>query len=381
MGGVFLIHDDGKLVEMAEQRYDTEDLLQDLIAKYPSVLSGDQTVADKPRRWLLVSREVAVPGEEGGADRWSLDHLFLDQDAIPTFIEVKRSSDTRIRREVVGQMLDYAANAIVYWPVEVIQAKLRARCEHEHLDLERLLSDRLGVEGPDQNSFWLDVKTNLQAGRVRMVFVSDEIPAELQRIVEFLHEQMDPAEVLAVEMKQYVREGRKILVPRIVGRTAAPKPSGREWDAPTFMQELQVRTSTAEVEVARKILAWSQEKVGELCWGRGGRSGSFIPVFVHDGVRHQLFAVYTYGSLEVYFQYYAAKKPFDSEERRREILTRLNEIPGVRLPANSIARRPSIPLKALRNPGGLKTLLGTFDWILEQIRLSSSERADAKEEG
>jgi hypothetical protein len=38
----------------------------------------------------------------------------LDQDAIPAIVEVKRSTDTRIRREVVGQMLDYAANSVVY---------------------------------------------------------------------------------------------------------------------------------------------------------------------------------------------------------------------------------------------------------------------------
>jgi hypothetical protein len=62
-----------------------------------------------PRRFLLVRREAPVPDRENGGIRWSIDHLFLDQDAIPTLVEVKRSSDTRIRREVVGQMLDYAA--------------------------------------------------------------------------------------------------------------------------------------------------------------------------------------------------------------------------------------------------------------------------------
>jgi hypothetical protein len=45
----------------------------------------------------------------GGA-WWSLDHLVVDQDAVPTFVEVKRASDTPARREVVAQMLDYAAN-------------------------------------------------------------------------------------------------------------------------------------------------------------------------------------------------------------------------------------------------------------------------------
>ena len=54
-------------------------------------------------------------------NRWSLDHLFLDQEGIPTFVECKRSTDTRARREVVAQMLDYAANGLQYWSMERIQ--------------------------------------------------------------------------------------------------------------------------------------------------------------------------------------------------------------------------------------------------------------------
>jgi hypothetical protein len=34
----------------------------------------------------------------------------VDEAGVPTLVEVKRSSDTRARREVVARMLDYAAN-------------------------------------------------------------------------------------------------------------------------------------------------------------------------------------------------------------------------------------------------------------------------------
>jgi hypothetical protein len=57
-----------------------------------------------PRRWIVVAREVGLPSEDAGADRWSVAHRLLAPDGIPTLVEVKRSSDTRIRREVVGQM-------------------------------------------------------------------------------------------------------------------------------------------------------------------------------------------------------------------------------------------------------------------------------------
>ena len=45
---------------------------------------------------------------------------------------------------------------------------------------------------------------------MRLVFLADEIPSELRRIVEFLNQQMDPAEVLAVEVRQFIgREDAK----------------------------------------------------------------------------------------------------------------------------------------------------------------------------
>ena len=58
-----------------------------------------------------------------------------------------------------------------------------------------------------------------------MVFVADEIPAELRRVVEFPNEQMDSAEVLAIEIKQYVGEGMRTLVPRVIGQKEGPGPS------------------------------------------------------------------------------------------------------------------------------------------------------------
>src|SRR6266508_697252 len=58
---------------------------------------------------------------------------------------------------------------------------------------------RISEAEPDQ--FWQAVKVNLQAGRVRLVFVADRIPPELRRVIEFLNAQMDPAEVLGVEIK------------------------------------------------------------------------------------------------------------------------------------------------------------------------------------
>ena len=121
-GAIFVLKGDDELVEMRQEGYLLEAHLQDLLAKYPSLLAGDGVNPTAPRRWLLVRKEAGLADREDGGARWALDHLFLDQDAVPTLVEVKRSTDTRIRREVVGQMLDYAANAVVYLPIEQLQA-------------------------------------------------------------------------------------------------------------------------------------------------------------------------------------------------------------------------------------------------------------------
>lgn len=151
---------------MEEREYVSEDVLQDLIAKYPNLLAGDEMDENEPRKWLLVEREQVLPYDDSGLKLFYIDHLFLDQDGVPTIVETKRSSDSRLRREVVAQMLDYASNAIIYLPVEEIISNITLN--YPGRDVEELLQDELGLE-ISLEEFWEKVKTNLQAGKIRMV--------------------------------------------------------------------------------------------------------------------------------------------------------------------------------------------------------------------
>lgn len=227
--GIFVIDDASSLVPMAIHEYEAEAVLQDLLTNHPALLAGESD--SSARRFALIKQEAGVPSQEGGANRWSLDHLFVDNEAIPTFVEVKRATDSRIRREVVGQMVDYAANALTYWEI----ATLRDQFESHHADPGEALRDLLGEE-PDVEGFWERVRTNLTAKKVRLVFVADDIPPELRAAIEFLNEQMQNVEVLGLEVKQYAGEsGLKTLVATTIGKTQAAQqakgqrePSGRE---------------------------------------------------------------------------------------------------------------------------------------------------------
>lgn len=220
MGTIFLRYG-AEFVAMHEQPYEAESLLQTLLADHPEVLVGG-TEGESPG-WVLIKREAGVADSDDGGSRWSLDHLFLDGEGVPTLVEVKRSSDTRARREVVAQMLDYAANAAAFWRVERLRAWFEAECERRAADPAAVLDAACGASDPA--GYWERVGTNLAAGRVRLVFVADEISPELSRIVEFLNERMSETEVLAIEVKQYVDvDGqRQTVVPRVVGQTESAK--------------------------------------------------------------------------------------------------------------------------------------------------------------
>ncbi len=323
---------------------------------------------DEPRRWLLVDREVGIPAAEDAGDRWSVDHLFIDQDGIPTIVEVKRSSNTQIRREVIGQMLDYAANAVVYWPVESLRARFEARCNVDEREPDVALADLLGGEA-DADAFWAKVKTNLQAGKVRLVLVADVIPAECRRVIEFLSTQMDPAEVLAVEIKQYVGADLKTLVPRVLGQKTKETPQSKQWNEESFFNALANKRpgQQAEIRAARELLRWAQRRCPTIWWGKGKQDGSFFPMFEHAGTWHWLFSVWTYARVSIQFGMMKSKPPFHDEEMRRELLRRLNAINGVTIPYDAISTYPSITLSTLAQGQAVPEFLETFDWVIDQI--------------
>lgn len=369
--GMFALQEGSGIIELRESPYASEDLLQSYLADHPALMPGDQINPSAPRRWLLVQRELGIPGEEDGTSRWSLDHLFLDQEAVPTLVEVKRSSDTRIRREVVGQMLDYAANAVAYLKVGDLQDAFATDCTRQGKDPDVVLREVLGID-LEIDAFWQRVKTNLQAGRIRLVFLADRIPMELRRIVEFLNEQMDPAEVIAVEIRQFEGPGLRTLVPRVYGVTAesesrkAASPRGARWDEERFFGAL--RSSRPEgVLVVKSLLAWAESHADRIDWGAGLSSGSFTPVILTPDAWYPLFSLYTNGTFEIPFQYLKTRPAFISETSRGELWARYQSVPGISLQKPSLDKRPWFNCMNLP-PESITAIQETLVWCIERAR-------------
>jgi hypothetical protein len=252
MGSTSLFLRDGdELIALAEQEYEAEDVLQELLAKYPELLPGDAMNPDDPRRFVLIKREARVAGME-------LDHLFVDQDAVPTLVESKRGTNTQVRREVVAQMLDYAANAAGEWSADKLSGWLEERCAADGKAVADVLTD-LDHSFEGDPEFWAQVEQNLRDGKVRLLFVADEIPASLQRVVEFLNERMTPTEVLAAEVRQFVSaDGKQLLQADLLGQTEKArvmKGQPRQPPALTALVEHGTLVEGQELWLLRGVLA------------------------------------------------------------------------------------------------------------------------------
>ncbi|MBX0330693.1 hypothetical protein K2Z83_23840 [Oscillochloris sp. ZM17-4] len=275
-GRVFMVgQTENTLIPMDESAYAREKLLQEWIAAYPDLLPGDQISPEAPRRWLLVAREMGVTDPESMAVRWSLDHLFLDQDGVLTLVECKRSSDSRIRREVIAQMLEYAANGLTQWSVDLLRRAAAQTAQSRGRSLDAELQALLG-EQPDYDieRYWQQVADNLRLSKARLLFVADSIPHELRQLVEFLNKQMPGMEVLAVEIKQFLSaNGQRVMVPRLIGMTEAAREQKTVTPTTRTTRMAFLESCPPEaVPIFEQMLAFADEHEYLLYFGKAGFS-------------------------------------------------------------------------------------------------------------
>jgi hypothetical protein len=368
--GIFLRRDEGEFVPVRSELYESEDQLQGFLEANPELLLGETAESDRPSRYLLVRREAGVPEADGGSDRWFLDHLFLDADGVPTLVEVKRASDSRIRREVVGQMLDYAANILAHWPPERMRGEFEARCSHIAVEPAEKVRE---VSGADYEDYWTQVKTNLAAKRLRLVFVADEIPASLQTVVEFLNEQMRVTEVLAVEVKQHKPEGVTVLTTQIIGRTSTAQHTKavtekREWSSESGLDEMRLSAPAEAVSVAERLLSWASDRNLPVTWGSGSKVGyARIEVTgLHDSTARP-FGLSTDGKLDLYPYEMRGLPPFTNDEFRLDFVRRIGAAAGMAVEDKVIDQSfKSFQLRKFSQHENCKALLAALDWFVEQ---------------
>lgn len=182
--------------------YQGEAHLQEVLGAQPSLIPG------------VGATPVAVREIQTGSG--PLDVLVVDADGQVTIVECKLASNAQIRREIVGQVLDYASSL---WRMPLDDLDTRWRQRHP----QKLgILEALDVDGDDASTLTAAIQQNLDLGRFNVVLAVDVINGGLRRIVEFLNDRTAAdLSVTAIQLR-YAKHGDvEILVPTVYGTELA----------------------------------------------------------------------------------------------------------------------------------------------------------------
>ena len=352
MTNIYIIDDNGETEPLKRIHCKDEyGELQRLLEKNPNLIPGDQINPEDPRRWLLIKREMPVPDPSTGSNRWSIDFLYADQDATPTFVECKRFNDTRSRREVVGQIFEYAANGHYYWTKELLEKYAEESSMNNGATLDEMLLTLQATNEDFPEAFFERFKENLREGQLRIIFFLEEAPVELKSVVGFLNKQMERSEILLVEAKQFEKNGSRIVVPTLFGYTEEARrikrtvniSSGlprRKWDKTLFFEEISKNLDIKMITAIKRLYEYSELSNNVIKWGNGAVNGTFSFACNYISPR-SIFSVYSHnGSMVLNFGWIYGNEYADTF--KEDFIRLLTSKMGLRLP--ELPKYPSVPI-------------------------------------
>jgi len=213
-----LLLDGGRVLRLRrvpfhEREFD-ESWLQGLLFDYPSLIPV-QEIEPVFAPLIPVARELPTPS---GA----LDILYTSPAGYPTLVETKLWRNPEARREVVAQVIDYAAQ-LAAWSYEgLVQAVRRARKDSGKQDpFEALIKPQ--AQEWDHAQFVDSVSRNLARGRMLLLIVGDGIHEAIEQMAKTLSGAPHLAFTLGLVELALFRPPEKpeplIVQPRIIART------------------------------------------------------------------------------------------------------------------------------------------------------------------
>ena len=175
--------------------YPSEAALQEILYAHPTLIPG---VSDD-----------AIACREFNSSVGPADIVVLDSEGNLTIVECKLAANPQVRREIIGQLLDYASRL---WKMSTEEFEsLWMKAEKSTQSPLSLLDD---TEGRIRSA----LQSNLNAGKVNLVLAVDQLNESLKRIVEYLNEiSTDSTGVIVVEFSRVIESGVEILIPTSYG--------------------------------------------------------------------------------------------------------------------------------------------------------------------
>lgn len=189
-----------------------EDWLQELLFQHPELLPFEE-LDPLFRNSVSLAREL-----ETGVG--PVDIVYVNGDGLLTLVETKLWRNPEARREVVAQLINYAA-AISKMSCRDLGRAVSAAREEEGRSLFDIVRDL--IPNVNEQRFHDAVSTNLRAGRFLLLVVGDGIREDVEEMSEFLYRHAGMGFTLRlVEMVTYRLPGENgslLVLPQIVART------------------------------------------------------------------------------------------------------------------------------------------------------------------
>ncbi len=160
---------------------------------------------------ISVCRELTTPAG-------SIDNLLITPAGLPILVECKLWRNPEGRREVVGQILDYAKE-LSRWSASDLQREVSRRIDRAGNPIIELL--REAEHEIDEIAFNDALTHNLRRGRFLLLIVGDGIREGVEAIAEYLQTHAGLHFSLGlVEMPIFLAPGgMRLVVPRVLART------------------------------------------------------------------------------------------------------------------------------------------------------------------
>jgi hypothetical protein len=164
--------------------------LHDVLTQHPEVIPAED----------LMLGSLAVVGRESGLASGYADLVMIDEHGGVCLVEVKKEGNPDTRR-VVAQLLDYAATlwgkSLAEFERDVLHAYLAADEEAQQGELpslsEYLAEQLFATDGaPDlerAEKLGEAVEKTLASGEFSLVVAAPEVPASVQRVLEYMNAQ------------------------------------------------------------------------------------------------------------------------------------------------------------------------------------------------
>ena len=184
----------------------------------------------------------------------AIDNFMITPSGLPVLVECKLWRNPEGRREVVGQILDYAKE-LSRWSSSDLQREVRRRLKREDNPLLEMV--RAVDPAVDEMQFNDALTANLRRGRFLLLIVGDGIREGVEAIAEYLQAHAGLHFSLGlVELPVYIMpNGDRLVAPRVLARTTLITRNVVALPDGYALDEVEDRASVAKIDPERAALA------------------------------------------------------------------------------------------------------------------------------